>query len=314
MSKGYDIIIIGAGAAGLTAAIYSGRYGVKVAILEKLTAGGQLALTPLIENYPGYKAISGPDLAEHMKEHAEAAGAELFELVEVVNIQKEEDLFKITTADAQEFTAKAIILTTGSVPRKLGIPGEDEFLGRGVSYCAICDAPFFKEKKVVVVGGGNTAVVSAKYLAELGSEVRLVHRRATTRGEATIRKELQAQDVQFFWNSVVKEVKGNEKVTSITIDRHGKVQEIETDGLFIHVGEIPTNELAKKLQLELDEEGFVKINTKAETNIEGVFAAGDLTGGILQVSTAVGEGTIAAVNAYLYLRGGSWYGMEMDAF
>jgi thioredoxin reductase (NADPH) len=307
MANEYDVIIIGAGAAGLTAGIYAGRYGLRVAIFDKLMAGGQLALTPLIENYPGYKAISGPELADLMKAHAEAAGATLFELEEVEDIEKTNGLFKVTTVNEERYTAKALILTVGSMPRKLGVAGEQEFTGRGVSYCALCDAPFFKKKKVIVVGGGNTAVVSAKYLADLGSDVRLVHRRATTRGEETLKKELMAQNVQFFWNSVVKEVKGEEKVSSVTIDTQGVLQELATDGIFIHIGEVPTNELAKKLGLELDAEGFVKINNHAETNLPGVFAAGDITGGILQVSTAVGEGTIAAVNAYLYIKGG-WYG------
>ena len=305
--KDYDIIIVGAGAAGLTAGIYSGRYGLKVAIFDKLTAGGQLALTPLIENYPGYKAITGPDLANLMKEHAEAAGAEIFEVEEVVDIQKEGGRFKVTTSNEQEFISNAIILTVGSIPRKLGIPGEEELTGRGVSYCALCDAPFFKKKKVIVVGGGNTAVVSAKYLADLASKVCLVHRRSTTRGEETLKQELMEEDVEFFWNSVVKEIIGNEKVEAITIDTDGKIQEVETDGIFIHIGEVPTNDLAKKLGLKLGSEGFIAVNEHAETSMEGIFAAGDITGGILQVSTAVGEGTIAAVNAYLYIKGG-WYG------
>lgn len=307
MSVDYDLVIIGAGAAGLTAGIYAGRYGLKTAIFEKLTAGGQLALTPLIENYPGYKAISGPELADLMKEHAEGAGAEVFEVTEVMDINREGENFKITTVDADEFTAKAVILTAGSNPRKLSVPGEEELTGRGVSYCAMCDAPFFKNKKVIVVGGGNTAVVSAKYLSDLGSDVRLIHRRGTTRGEETIKQELMQQNVQFLWNSVVKEIKGEEKVKAVTVDTQGEIRDMETDGIFIHIGDVPNNKLAKKLGLELDEEGFVVVNARAETNVEGVFAAGDITGGILQVSTAVGEGTIAAVNAYLYIKGG-WYG------
>lgn len=302
----YDVIIVGAGAAGLTAGIYAGRYGLKVAIFDKLTAGGQLALTPLIENYPGYKAISGPELANLMKEQAITAGADLFEVEEVIDIQKEGDLFKVTPVSMNEFTAHAIILTVGSSPKRLEVSGEEEFTGRGVSYCALCDAQFFKNKSVIVVGGGNTAVVSAKYLSDLGSKVSLVHRKSTTRGEETIKKELMAQDVNFHWNSVVREIKGENKVNSVVIDTQGQVQELPTDGIFIHIGEVPTNALAQKLGLELDSEGFVIINDKCETSMSGIFAAGDITGGILQVSTAVGKGTIAAVNAYLYIKGG-WY-------
>ncbi len=311
MTNHYDLIIVGAGAAGLTAGIYAGRYGLKVAIFEKLTAGGQLALTPLIENYPGYKAISGPELADLMKEHAEEAGAELFEVIEVVKIKKQNDGFNITTADNQEFTTKAIILTVGSMPRKLGIPGEQELIGRGVSYCAICDAPFFKNKRVIVVGGGNTALVSAKYLSDLGTNVHLVHRRSTTRGEETIKQELMKQNVQFHWNSILKEIKGQDKVAAVTIDTQGTTQEVEIDGVFIHIGEVPTNSLALQLGINLDPEGFIVVNNKAETNIQGIFAAGDITGGVLQVSTAVGEGTIAAVSAYLYIKGG-WYGDKKE--
>ncbi|NVM55143.1 MAG: FAD-dependent oxidoreductase [Candidatus Helarchaeota archaeon] len=307
MSRSYDLIIVGAGAAGLAAGIYAGRYGLKTAIFDKVMAGGELALTPLIENYPGFKAIAGPELVDLMKEHAEVAGADVREVEEVVDIQKNGAIFRVLTVNNEEFTAKAIILTVGSEPRKLEVPGEVDFIGRGVSYCAMCDAPFFKHKKVLVVGGGNTAVVSAKYLSDLESDVSLVHRRGTTRGEETIKQELIKQNVKFLWNTTVKEIKGTEKVKAVTIDTQGETRDIETDGIFIHIGDNPNNELAKKLGLNLDSEGFVVVNNHAETNIEGIFAAGDITGGILQVSTAVGEGTIAAVNAYLYIKGG-WYG------
>ena len=307
MGNDYDVIIVGAGAAGLTAGIYLGRYGLKVALFDKLMAGGQLALTPLIENYPGYKAIPGPELANLMKEHAIAAGAEIFEVEEVLDMQKETESFKITTVNGDKFKARAIILAQGSTPKKLSVSGEEALIGRGVSYCALCDAPFFKNKRVIVVGGGNTAVVSAKYLSDLGSKVSLVHRKSTTRGEETIKKELMAQDVTFHWNSVIKEIKGENKVKSVVIDTQEHLQEVPTDGIFIHIGEDPNNALAKKIGLKLDAEGFVAVNDKCETSMKGVFAAGDCTGGILQVSTAVGKGTIAAVNAYLYIKGG-WYG------
>lgn len=307
MSNAYDLIIIGGGAAGLTAGIYAGRYGLKTALFEKLTVGGQLALTPLIENYPGYKSIAGPELADLMRDHAETAGTEIFEVTEVIDIKKDGERFKVITADMDEFTATAIILTVGSTPRKLGVPGEEELTGRGVSYCALCDGPFFKKKRVIVVGGGNTAVVSAKYLSDIGSDVSLVHRRGTTRGEATIKEELEKQKVKFLWNSVIKQIKGTEKVRVVTVETQGDVQDIETDGVFIHIGDLPSNELAKKLGLDVDEEGFIVVNYRGETDMKGIFAAGDITGGILQVSTAVGEGTVAAVSAYLYIKGG-WYG------
>jgi len=305
----YDLIIIGAGAAGLTAGIYAGRYGLKVAIFDKLSAGGQLALTPLIENYPGYKAISGPELAKLMKEQAETAGAEIYELEEVIDIKKENDKFQVLTAMGNEFLAQAIILTVGSAPRKLEVPGEKEFTGRGVSYCALCDAAFFKKKRVIVVGGGNTAIVSAKYLSDLGSDVALVHRKATTRGEETLKKELMQQNVQFYWNTVIKQIEGENKVNKIVLETEGHLKEIEIDGVFIHIGEVPTNSLAQKIGINLDSEGFIIVNERAETNLPGIFAAGDITGGILQVATAVGKGTTAAVNAYLYIKGG-WYGEQ----
>jgi thioredoxin reductase (NADPH) len=305
----YDLIIIGAGAAGLTAGIYAGRYGLKVAIFDKLTAGGQLALTPLIENYPGYKAISGPDLAKLMKEHAETAGAEIYELEEVIDIKKATGKFQVMTLSGNKFLAQAIILTVGSAPRKLEVPGEKEFTGRGVSYCALCDAAFFKKKRVIVVGGGNTAVISAKYLSDLGSDVALVHRKDTTRGEETLKKELMQQNVQFYWNTVVKQIEGENKVKKILLETEGHLKEIEIDGVFIHIGEVPTNSLAKKIGINLDPEGFIIVNERAETNLPGIFAAGDITGGILQVATAVGKGTTAAVNAYLYIKGG-WYGEQ----
>jgi thioredoxin reductase (NADPH) len=309
MAKDYDIIIVGAGAAGLTAGIYTGRYGLKVAIFDKLMAGGQLALTPLIENYPGYKAIPGPELATLMKDHAIAAGAEILEVEEVLDIYKEPEFFRISTVNGTEFKARAVILAQGSTPRKLCVEGEAELMGRGVSYCALCDAQFFKKKRVIVVGGGNTAVVSAKYLSDLGSDVSLVHRKSTTRGEETIKKELIAQNVKFHWNTVIKAIKGDTKVKSVVLDTQGRQQEIPIDGVFIHIGEDPNNALAKKIGLKLDAEGFIAVNEKCETSMKGVFAAGDCTGGIFQVSTAVGKGTTAAVNAYLFIKGG-WYGEQ----
>lgn len=307
--QNYDLIIIGAGAAGLAAGIYAGRYGLKTIIFDKMLAGGELALTPLIENYPGFKAIAGPALVDLMKEHAESAGAVLHEVEEVVDILKEGEQFRVSTVNDTQYIAKAIILTVGSEPRKLQVSGEEEFVGRGVSYCAMCDAPFFKNKRVLVIGGGNTAVVSAKYLSDLGADVALVHRRTTTRGEETIKQELMKQNVKFYWNTTVKAIKGREKVTAVALDEQGTQRDVETDGIFIHIGDIPTNALAKRLGVTLDEQGFVVVNKHAETSMRGVFAAGDITGGILQVSTAVGEGTIAAVNAYLYIKGG-WYGDE----
>ncbi len=307
----YDIIIVGGGAAGLSAAIYSARYGMKTAIIEEKVTGGLSSTSPLIENYPGFKAISGMDLMDKMREHAETAGAKIIEITKIVDITIEKKYrIKCTSENEEQYYCKACILAMGTKHRKLNVLGEEKLAGRGVSYCSTCDGPFFKNKKVAVVGGSNNACLSARYLNEnLEAVVNLVHRRRELRGEEFLKEAVKSNpNIKKYWDSVIQEIKGQDSVQSIVIRnvKTNELQEIPVDGVFINIGEIPQNELAKKLGLKLDDEGYILVNRRQETSKDGIYAAGDITGGFLQISVGVGEGATAAVNAFLYIQGG-WY-------
>jgi len=307
----WELIIIGAGPAGLTAGIYAGRRELKTLILEEKIPGGTAADSPLIENYPGFRSISGRELMDKMLEHCKSFGVQIHELEGVTELNldgQQGDRLVKTSKDL--YSAKAVIIATGSHYRELGVPGEKEFRGRGVSYCATCDGPFFKNKRVVVVGGGNTAAVSALFLADIASEVRLVHRREQLRAEEAIFKELQNKGVKFLWNSVVKEIKGENLVKSVTIynQKTGETLEIETDGVFINIGEEPNSEIAKAAGVQVDEHGYIIVDSRQRTNIPGVYAAGDVTNcPIKQIGVAVGQGIIAAEEAYGYIRRPYYY-------
>lgn len=305
----WELIIIGAGPAGLTAGIYAGRRELKTLILEEKISGGTAADSPLIENYPGFRSISGRDLMNKMLEHCKSFGIQINELESVteLNLKNQWKLVK-TTRDV--YGAKAVIIATGSHYRELGVPGEKEFRGRGVSYCATCDGPFFKDKRVIVVGGGNTAAVSALFLADIASEVRLVHRREQLRAEEAIFRELQRKGVKFFWNSIVKEIKGENLVKSVTLynQKTGETLEVETDGVFINIGEEPNSQIAKAAGIQVDERGYIIVDSRQRTNIPGVYAAGDVTNcPIKQIGVAVGQGIIAAEEAYGYIRRPYYY-------
>ncbi|RLG98745.1 thioredoxin-disulfide reductase, partial [Candidatus Bathyarchaeota archaeon] len=254
----WELIIIGAGPAGLTAGIYAGRRELKTLILEEKIPGGAAADSPLIENYPGFKSIGGRELMNRMLEHCKSFGAQIHELesVKELNLNQQEKVVKTARVT---YRAKAIIVATGSHHRELGVPGEKEFRGRGVSYCATCDGPFFKDKRVIVVGGGNTAAVSALFLADIASEVSLVHRRNQLRAEEAIFRELQRKGVKFFWNSVVKEIRGENLVKSAVIynQKTGETREIEVDGIFINIGEEPNSQIAKAAGIKVDERGYI---------------------------------------------------------
>jgi len=308
--ENWELIIIGAGPAGLAAGIYAGRRELKTLILEEKIPGGTAADSPLIENYPGFRSISGRELMNRMLEHCKDFGAQIHELEPVKKLNLREKNEKIVETSKATYEAKAIIIATGSHYRELGIPGEKEFRGRGVSYCAICDGPFFKNRKVVVVGGGNTAAVSALFLAEIASEVRLIHRREQLRAEEAIFRELQKKGVRFIWNSVVKAIKGENLVKSVLIynNKTGETSEIETDGVFINVGEEPNSQAAKEAGVQVDERGYIIVDNRQRTNIPGVYAAGDVTNcSIKQIGVAVGHGIIAAEEAYGYIRRPYYY-------
>ena len=294
----YDVIIVGSGPAGLTAALYSGRQNFKTLILEKALVGGMGSIVPLLENYPGFELIAGKQLVDIMKDqalkHAEIKDRENVEKIEITG-----DIIKLDT-DKSEYITKAVILATGAKHRHLGVPGEDKFLGRGVAYCAMCDGPIFVDRKVLVIGGGNSAVQQALYLDNIGVLVALVHRRDQLRAEGYLQDELEKRDIPVFWDSEVEEIRGLQVVESVLLHnkKTGKREELPTDGVFVAVGEIPSNQLAKELGLDLDKPGYIVTDKAQRTNISRIYAAGDITGGVNQWVVACSEGAVAALSAY----------------
>lgn len=306
MSKVYDVIIIGGGPAGLTAGIYAGRRGLKTIILSE-ALGGQMAMAHWVENYPGIDSMSGLELAEKMKKQAQKFGCE-FKTEKVVGLDLKGEIKKVRTTE-KEYSAKAVILATGAHSRKLEIEGEDKFIGRGVSYCATCDGPLFKGKKVAVVGGSDCAVNVAVYLSEVASETCLIHRRDRLRAEEANQKKLKKAKVKIILNSCIEKIQGDKFVKKIVIKdvNTDKRTELAIDGVFIEGGEIPTTEIVKAAGVDIDEKNFIKVNDKFETNIPGVFASGVVTGAFSQIVIATSQGAETATNVYLYLSGG-FYG------
>ena len=299
----FDVAIIGAGPAGLTAAIYSARYGLKTVVFEDPSVISQLAIAPFIENYPGFEG-TGLDLITKMKDQALKFGAE-HKLERVEDVRKEGDIFIVKT-DGGEYKARAIIIATGGKHRELGVEGEKEFAGRGVSYCAVCDGFFFKGKRVIVVGGGNSALVDAMYLKDLGCDVTVVHRRDEFRADKAVQKRFFEKDIPVIWNSVVERIEGTSRVEKVVLKnvKTGEKMELEVEGVFIAIGVKPQTEIASKLGVELDQYGYIKVDKRQATNVEGVFAAGDCCDNPLkQVITACGDGAIAAHSVYEFLKG-----------
>jgi len=301
----FDLIIIGAGASGITAGIYGVRSGLKTLILEEKNAGGTIAETPLIENYPGFQKISGMELAQRLTAHAKSAGVAIHEFENVTGLDLKNETKVVKTGKA-EYGAKALIIASGSHYRELGVPGEKEFQGRGVSYCGVCDGPFFKDKHVLVAGGGNSAVTTALYIAGLASEVKVAHRRSEFRAAEALVEDLKAKkNVELLWNTEVKEIKGEKVVNKVVLfnNKTGKTVELLVDGVFVQIGEDPNSQLAKEAGIETDEDGYVKVDTLQHTNVPGVYAAGDVTNHpVKQVGTAVGQGMTAALEAYSFIR------------
>jgi len=290
----YDTIIIGQGPAGYTAGMYCVRRNLKTLVIGK-TPGGKMSITWEIENYPGFEKISGMDLGKKMKSQAEKAGCEIIE----GKVSKIEKGFKVYSEN-KIYETKSVIIATGTVQKRLNVEGEEEFLGKGVSYCPTCDGPMFKGKTIAVVGGSNSAVRGADYLAEMCDKVYLIHRKDQFRAEEiNVKRVKEDPKIEILFNSEVGKINGSKFVESITL-KDGK--ELKVDGVFVLVGVVPTANLVTELGIKRDDRGFITANKKMETNVKGVFAAGDITGGILQVSEAVGQGAIAATNAYLYVR------------
>jgi len=297
----FDVAIIGAGPAGLTAAIYSARYGLKTIVFEDPSRISQLAIAPFVENFPGYEG-TGLDLISKMKDQALKFGAE-HRLERVEDVRKDGNRFLIKT-DSGEYVAKAIIIATGGKHRELGIEGEKEFVGRGVSYCAVCDGFFFKGKKVAVIGGGNAALADAIYLKDLGCDVIVIHRRDRFRADQALQKQLFDKGIKVLWNSVVERIEGSTKVERIVVKnvKTGEVKIIDVEGVFIAIGIQPQTEIASKLGVEMDSYGYIKVDKWQRTNVEGVFAAGDCCDNPLkQAITACGDGAVAANSAYEYV-------------
>ncbi len=300
-----DLIIVGAGPAGLTAGIYAERSGLKTLVLEKANIGGQAAITPIIENYPGFTRIPGKVLMDMMAHHA-MHYTRIHQGEEVLEI-KPNKRFEVITSK-RKYLARGIILATGAVHRKLNVLGEDRLYGRGVSYCATCDGYLYRGKKVLVIGGGNSAVTEALYLDSIGVNVTLVHRRDKLKAEAKLQQSLADRKIPVLWNSEVREILGREVLTSVKIENiaDGKVMEYPVDGIFISIGYEPNNKLAKQLKLKLDEEGYIQVDRQQRTSMPFVYAAGDITGGVKQIVTAVGEGAVAALTAFEDLSSPYW--------
>ncbi len=294
----YELAIIGAGAAGYTAAIYAARSGIKTVVIDKSFGGGLANVSPNIENFPGFESISGMDLMEKMKAHANKYSDIHFN-EEVKKIERSKGEFTITT-DKEKYNVKAIILCTGTDYKKLGAPGEKELTGKGVTYCATCDGYFFKDKKVAVIGGGNTALIEAIFLKQIGcKEVYVIHRRDKLRAEKAYEDEAIKKGVQIVYQTHVESINGDQKVEYLEIHdvKTDKISKFPVDGVFISIGEEPHNDLAKALGVKLDERGFIITDRQFRTNVKGVYAAGDITGGLRQVVTACAEGAVAAISS-----------------
>ena len=298
----YDTIIIGAGPAGMTAALYAARSNLKVALIEGGLPGGQMNNTSDIENYPGYANISGPELAEKMFEPLENLGVEhLYGFVENV---EDHGKFKKVVTDDQVYETLTVIVATGSKHRLLGVPGEEELNSRGVSYCAVCDGAFFRDQDLLVVGGGDSAVEEAIFLTRFAKSVTIIHRRDELRAQKVLQDRAFANEkINFIWDSVVKEIKGENRVESVAIEnvKTGQVTEQAFGGVFIYVGLDPVSDFVQELQIR-DQAGWIVTDDHMKTSVAGVFAVGDVRQKDLrQVTTAVGDGAIAGQESYKYI-------------
>jgi len=298
----YDVIVIGAGPAGLTAAIYASRMGLKTLVLEANLPGGRAAEAPLIENFPGFpEGISGVELIERMIKQAENFGAEIRFPEEVLDIDLK-GFPRSVTCRSGKYYGYSVIIATGTQRKKITVPGESEFLGRGVSYCAICDAPFFKDKTVAVIGFNNEALEDALYISNFAKKVIVVaHGGRGEVDEDLLRKCSEKMNIEFR-DANVKSINGDIYVKSITLVGQAGVEEVSVDGVFIVLGNVPATTIVRKAGIMVDERGCIRVDRMQSTNIEGVFAAGDCTCGGMQVATAVGEGAMAALQAYRYVK------------
>ena len=302
-SVDYELVIIGGGPAGLTAGLYAARGGLNVILIEKIVPGGQIIITDWIENYPGFpEGLSGPDLVQKMTEQVKRFDLSI-ESNEVISVDFSEPVKKITLND-RTLTSHAIIVATGASPKKLGVPGEETFYGKGISSCATCDGPFFKEGIVAAVGGGDTAVQESLFLTKFAKKVYLIHRRDKLRAAAILQKRALANEkIEMIWDSVLTDISGLTHVENITVKnvKTGDKTQFSVDGCFIWIGTIPNAQFLGN-SVKLDEYGFIIADLNMETSVPGVFAAGDVRNTPLrQVVTAVGDGAIAAISAENYI-------------
>jgi thioredoxin reductase (NADPH) len=301
----WDLIIVGAGAAGLAAGIYGARSGLKTLLLEEKISGGTAYEAPLIENYPGFLSIRGSELADKMGEQCRKSGAIIHELEAVESLQLNGPRKTVTT-NAGSYETPAVILATGSYYREISVPGEREFRGRGVSYCGVCDGPLFKGKHVLVVGGGNSALTTALYLSGLAAEVSIVHRKDKFRAEEALVKDvISRKNVKALYATEVKEIMGEKFVSKVKVleTNKGQHKEINVSAVFVQAGEIPNSQLAVDSGVETDDCKCIKTDVYQRTNLPGVYAAGDVTNHpVKQVGTAVGQGITAALEAYAYIK------------
>ena len=301
--KIYDVIIAGAGPGGMTAAVYTSRANLSTLMIERGIPGGQMANTEEVENYPGYEHILGPDLSTKMFDHAKKFGAEYaYGDIKEVIVGKE---YKTVVAGSKEYKARAVIITTGAEYKKIGVPGEKELGGRGVSYCAVCDGAFFKEKNLFVIGGGDSAVEEGVYLTRFAKKVTIVHRRDELRAQKILQQRaFDNEKVDFIWNHTLKQINEKDgKVGSVTLvsTKDGAEQELPADGVFIYVGMLPLSKPFLNLGIT-NEKGYIVTNEKMETKVPGIFAAGDIREKTLrQIVTATGDGSIAAQSAQHYI-------------
>lgn len=300
--KIYDVIIAGAGPAGMTAAVYTSRANMSTLMIERGIPGGQMANTEEIENYPGFESILGPDLSTKMFEHAKKFGAEYQygDIKEIIDGNP----YKTVKVGDKEFKAKSVVITTGAEHRELGVPGEKEFSGRGVSYCAVCDGAFFRGKELVVVGGGDSAVEEGVFLTRFATKVTIVHRRDELRAQKILQKRaFENEKVEFIWDTEVKEIRGEGVVKSVLLHNRktGEDTEFKTDGVFIYVGMDPLSQAAKNLGIT-NAAGYIETDERMATRVPGIFAAGDVREKTLrQVVTATGDGADAALSAQHYV-------------
>ncbi|MBW8278923.1 thioredoxin-disulfide reductase [Bacillus amyloliquefaciens] len=301
--KIYDVIIIGAGPAGMTAAVYTSRANLSTLMIERGIPGGQMANTEDVENYPGFESILGPELSNKMFEHAKKFGAEYAygDIKEIVDGKE----YKTVKAGSKEYKARAIVISAGAEYKKIGVPGEKELGGRGVSYCAVCDGAFFKNKELVVVGGGDSAVEEGVYLTRFASKVTIVHRRDKLRAQSILQARAFDNDkIDFEWNKTVKEIhEENGKVGRLTLvdTVTGEEEEFKADGVFIYIGMLPLSKPFENLGIT-NEEGYIETNDQLETKVPGIFAAGDIREKSLrQIVTATGDGSIAAQSVQHYV-------------